>query len=117
MAPNSETWAFRTILGKPAPVPGFFVEMLRHAQQSDYSKATRVDATMSPKGTGLFRNGQCQETRSIGLNARAGLEAVAKDPRKPYTGIITEGDRRYFKAYLRTGQSPWPVSRAITVMS
>lgn len=29
---------------------------------------------------------------------RAGLEAVAKNPRKPYTGIITEGDRRYFKA-------------------
>jgi len=29
---------------------------------------------------------------------RTGLEAVAKNPRKPYTGIITEGDRRYFKA-------------------
>lgn len=29
---------------------------------------------------------------------RAGLEAVVKDPRKPYTGIITEGNRRYFKA-------------------
>jgi hypothetical protein len=29
---------------------------------------------------------------------RAGLEAVAKNPRKPYTGIITEGDRQYFKA-------------------
>jgi hypothetical protein len=29
---------------------------------------------------------------------RAGLEAVAKNPRKPSTGIVTEGDRRYFKA-------------------
>lgn len=29
---------------------------------------------------------------------RAGLEAVAKNPRKPYTGIMTEGNRRYFKA-------------------
>lgn len=29
---------------------------------------------------------------------RAGLEAVAKDPQKPYTGIIIERDRRYFKA-------------------
>ena len=29
---------------------------------------------------------------------RAGLEAVAKSPHKPYTGIVTEGDRRYFKA-------------------
>jgi hypothetical protein len=29
---------------------------------------------------------------------RAGLEAVAKKPQKPYTGIMTEGDKRYFKA-------------------
>lgn len=29
---------------------------------------------------------------------RAGLESVAKDPRKPYTGIITENNRRFFKA-------------------
>ena len=29
---------------------------------------------------------------------RAGLEAVAKEPQKPYTGIMTEGDKRYFKA-------------------
>jgi dihydroflavonol-4-reductase len=34
-------WAFRTILRKPAPVPGFFVEMLGHAQQYDCSKAIR----------------------------------------------------------------------------
>ncbi|MEK6525282.1 MAG: NAD-dependent epimerase/dehydratase family protein [Nitrospirota bacterium] len=32
-------WAFRTVLRKPAPVPGFFVEMLRHMQQYDCSKA------------------------------------------------------------------------------
>ncbi len=29
---------------------------------------------------------------------RAGLEAVAKNPRKPYTGIMTEGDKHFFKA-------------------
>jgi hypothetical protein len=29
---------------------------------------------------------------------RAGLEAVAKDSRKPYTGIIAENDRHVFKA-------------------
>ncbi len=34
-------WAFRTILRRPAPVPGFFVEMLRHMQQYDCSKAIR----------------------------------------------------------------------------
>ena len=34
-------WAFRTILRRPAPVPGFFVEMLRHMHQYDCSKAIR----------------------------------------------------------------------------
>ena len=34
-------WAFRTILRKPAPVPGFFLEMLKHMQQYDCSKAIR----------------------------------------------------------------------------
>jgi dihydroflavonol-4-reductase len=34
-------WAFRTVLRRPAPVPGFFVEMLRHMQQYDCSKAIR----------------------------------------------------------------------------
>lgn len=34
-------WVFRTVLRKPAPVPGFFVEMLRHMQQYDCSKAIR----------------------------------------------------------------------------
>jgi hypothetical protein len=29
---------------------------------------------------------------------RAGLESVAKDPRKPYTGIITENNKHFFKA-------------------
>ena len=29
---------------------------------------------------------------------RVGLERVAKEPQRPYTGIITRGDRRLFKA-------------------
>ena len=29
---------------------------------------------------------------------RVGLEKVAKEPQKPYTGIITKGERRFFKA-------------------
>lgn len=29
---------------------------------------------------------------------RVGLESVAKEPRKPYAGIITQGERRLFKA-------------------
>ncbi len=34
-------WAFRTVLRKPAPVPGFFVEMLRHMQHYNCSKGIR----------------------------------------------------------------------------
>jgi len=42
-------WAFRTILRKRAPVPGFFVEMLRHMQHYDCSKAIReLDYPRSP---------------------------------------------------------------------
>lgn len=29
---------------------------------------------------------------------RAGLEAVAKDPSQPYTGVIQRGDKKFFKA-------------------
>lgn len=29
---------------------------------------------------------------------REGLQAVEKDPSKPFTGVITRGDKRYFKA-------------------
>ena len=42
-------WAFSTLLRKPAPVPGFFVEVLRHMQQYDCSKAMReLDYPRSP---------------------------------------------------------------------
>ena len=42
-------WLFRTILKKPAPVPGFFVEVLKHLQQYDCSKAIReLDYPRSP---------------------------------------------------------------------
>lgn len=34
-------WGVRTILRRPSPIPGFFVEMLAHMQQYDCSKATR----------------------------------------------------------------------------
>ena len=36
-----QDWAFRTIFHRPAPVPGFFVEALRHFQQYDCTKAIR----------------------------------------------------------------------------
>jgi len=34
-------WMFRTVLRRPAPVPGFFVEVLQHMQHYDCSKAIR----------------------------------------------------------------------------
>ena len=34
-------WVFRNVLGRTAPVPGFFVEMLKHMQHYDCSKAAR----------------------------------------------------------------------------
>ena len=43
-------------------------------------------------GANLQKNGPADQFE------RAGLEAVAKNPRKPYTGIITENDRHFFKA-------------------
>src|SRR5262245_43683431 len=39
---------------------------------------------------------------------RAGLETVAKNPRKPYTGNVTKGDRRYFKAIF-ADRGPGPM--------
>lgn len=42
-------WAFRTVFRRPAPVPGFFMEMLKHMQQYDCSKALReLDYPRSP---------------------------------------------------------------------
>ncbi len=47
-------WAFRTIVRRPAPVPSFFVEMLKHMQQYDCSKAIReLDYPRSPVETAI----------------------------------------------------------------
>jgi dihydroflavonol-4-reductase len=47
-------WVFRTVLRRPAPVPGFFVEMLKHMQQYDCSKAIReLDYPRNPVETAI----------------------------------------------------------------
>ena len=47
-------WTFRTLLRRPAPVPSFFVEMLKHMQQYDCSKAIReLDYPRSPVETAI----------------------------------------------------------------
>lgn len=56
-------WAFRALLRRPAPIPGFFVEVLHHMQQYDCSKAIReLDYPRHPVETAIrdalawFRN-------------------------------------------------------------
>jgi dihydroflavonol-4-reductase len=34
-------WLFRSLLRRPAPIPGFFIEVVKHMQQYDCSKAIR----------------------------------------------------------------------------
>lgn len=47
-------WAFRTLFRKPAPVPGFFLEMLAHMQHYDCSKAMReLDYPRRPVATAI----------------------------------------------------------------
>jgi dihydroflavonol-4-reductase len=61
-------WAFRTVLRRPAPVPGFFVEMLHHMQHYDCSKAIReldyprhpVEVAIRDALTWFRRNGYLQ---------------------------------------------------------
>jgi len=38
---KAQDWVFRTVLRRPSPVPGFFLEVLRHMQHYDCSKAIR----------------------------------------------------------------------------
>ncbi len=47
-------WVFRTVLRKPAPIPGFFMEVLRHMQHYDCSKGIReLDYPRRPVETAL----------------------------------------------------------------
>lgn len=47
-------WAFRTVLKRASPLPGFFVEVLRHMQHYDCSKAIReLDYPRRPVETAI----------------------------------------------------------------
>ncbi len=71
------------------PLPAQFLQM---AGQEVQGLGLGLHVRLSSLGPIYTKNGPVDQFE------RAGLEAVAKNPRKPYTGIITEGDRRYFKA-------------------
>lgn len=81
----AEEWKARRTLPLPA-------QMLQMAGQEIQGLGLGLRIRLASLGPIYTKNGPADQFE------RAGLEAVAKNPRKPYTGIITEGDRRYFKA-------------------
>jgi len=80
-----EEWKSRGTLPLPA-------QMLQMAGQEIQGLGLGLRIRLASLGPIYKKNGPADQFE------RAGLEAVAKNPRKPYTGIMTEGDRHYFKA-------------------
>jgi hypothetical protein len=80
-----EDWKAR----KALPLPAQMLQMAGHEVQG-VGLGLRIRlASLGPIYT---KNGPADQFE------RAGLEAVTQNPRNPYTGIITEDDRQYFKA-------------------
>jgi uncharacterized protein DUF3365 len=85
VAVSAEDWKGKGALPLPA-------QMLQMAGQEVQGFGLGLRIRLTSLGPIYARNGPADQFE------RAGLESVAKDPRRPYTGIVTEGDRRYFKA-------------------
>ncbi len=81
----AEDWKERGALPLPA-------QMLQMAGQEVEGLGLGLRIRLTSLGPIYTKNGPADQFE------RVGLEAVAKNPRKPYTGVMTEGDRRYFKA-------------------
>jgi len=81
----AEEWKASGTLPLPA-------QMLQMAGQEIQGLGLGLRIRLASLGPIYKKNGHADQCE------RAGLEAVAKNPRKPYTGIMTEGDRHYFKA-------------------
>lgn len=82
---SAEDWKARGTLPLPA-------QMLQMAGQEVQGLGLGLRIRLASLGPIYKKNGPADQFE------RAGLEAVAKKPQKPYTGIMTEGDRHYFKA-------------------
>src|SRR5215467_4718129 len=80
-----EDWKSRGALPLPA-------QMLQMAGQEIQGLRLGLRIRLASLGQIYKKNGPADQFE------RAGLEAVAKNPRKPYTGIVTEGDKHFFKA-------------------
>jgi hypothetical protein len=82
---SAEDWKAKGTLPLPA-------QMLQMSGQEVQGLGLGLRMRLASLGPIYEKNGPADQFE------RAGLEAVAKNPRKPYTGIITEGDRHFFKA-------------------
>jgi len=80
-----EEWRTRGTLPLPA-------QMLQMAGQEIQGLGLGLRIRLAILGPIYKKNGPADQFE------RTGLEAVAKNPRKPYTGMITEGDKHFFKA-------------------
>ena len=80
-----EEWRARGTLPLPA-------QMLQMAGQEIQGLGLGLRIRLASLGPIYKKNGPADQFE------RTGLEAVAKNPRKPYTGIITDGDKHFFKA-------------------
>ena len=85
VAVAAEEWKARGTLPLPA-------QMLQMAGQEIQGLGLGLRIRLASLGPIYKKNGPADQFE------RAGLEAVAKNPRKPYTGIITESDKHFFKA-------------------
>ena len=85
VAVATEEWKARGMLPLPA-------QMLQMAGQEIQGLGLGLRIRLASLGPIYSKNSPADQFE------RAGLEAVAKNPRKPYTGIITENDKHFFKA-------------------
>lgn len=85
VAVAAEEWKARGTLPLPA-------QMLQMAGQEIQGLGLGLRIRLASLGPIYKKNGPADQFE------RAGLEAVAKNPQKPYTGIVMQDDRRFFKA-------------------
>lgn len=85
IAEATEEWKARGTLPLPA-------QMLQMAGQAIQGHGLGLRIRLASLWPLYERNGPVDQFE------RDGLEAVAKDPKKPYTGIIARADKRFFKA-------------------
>ena len=82
---SAEDWKAKGTLPLPA-------QMLQMVGQEVQGLGLGLRVRLASLGPIYKKNGPADQFE------RAGLEAVTKNPRKPYTGIITENDKHFFKA-------------------